>query len=225
MGLELLPTNLDGLASSEILLAEELARAHKDVGADSVPVSSVAKAGDPALELEKAAAGADLLVVGHRGHGVILSALLGSVTGHLLHHAPCPVLIAPRTELGSDGWQRVIVGLDGSDGSHQALALAVELATRHAIPLVAVHAWSFPSAPVWPAGHPWPAESHPPVTRETWLAPEVAEIPEAVTRVCGPRGVSTRTAFGLAVESGDWHRFTGNTRACQMVCVSGGHRS
>ncbi len=25
------------------------------------------------------------------------------------------------------------------------------------------------------------------------------------------RGVSTLTAFGLAVEVGDWHRFTGNT--------------
>ena len=183
MGLELLPTNLDGLASSEILLAEEIARAHKDVGADSVPVSSVAKAGDPALELEKAAVGADLLVVGHRGHGAILSAVLGSVTSHLLHHAPCPLLIAPRTELGSDGWQRVVVGLDGSEGSRGALAVAVELATRHAISLVAVHAWSFPSAPVWPVGQPWPAESQHLVSLENWLAGEVSEVPEQVTVV------------------------------------------
>jgi nucleotide-binding universal stress UspA family protein len=40
-----------------------------------------------------AAAGADLLVVGSRGHGAFADALLGSVGQHCVHHAPCPVLI------------------------------------------------------------------------------------------------------------------------------------
>lgn len=42
------------------------------------------------------AAGADLLVAGSRGYGPVLRVLLGSVSTHLAHHAPCPVLVVPR---------------------------------------------------------------------------------------------------------------------------------
>jgi nucleotide-binding universal stress UspA family protein len=49
--------------------------------------------GHPAQALIDAANGADLLVVGSRGHGTFAEALLGSVSQHCVHHAPCPVLI------------------------------------------------------------------------------------------------------------------------------------
>jgi nucleotide-binding universal stress UspA family protein len=49
--------------------------------------------GHPANVLLKAAAGADLLVVGSRGHGAFADALLGSVGQYCMHHAHCPVLI------------------------------------------------------------------------------------------------------------------------------------
>jgi nucleotide-binding universal stress UspA family protein len=39
------------------------------------------------------AGGADLLVVGTRGHGGLAEALLGSVGQYCVHHAPCPVVI------------------------------------------------------------------------------------------------------------------------------------
>ena len=39
--------------------------------------------------------GADVVVVGTRGHGPLAGALLGSVAQHLLHDAPCPVLAVP----------------------------------------------------------------------------------------------------------------------------------
>jgi nucleotide-binding universal stress UspA family protein len=43
--------------------------------------------------LAEAAEGADLLVVGSRGHGGLAEALLGSVGQYCVHHAPCPVVI------------------------------------------------------------------------------------------------------------------------------------
>jgi nucleotide-binding universal stress UspA family protein len=39
--------------------------------------------------------GADVIVVGTRGHGPIAGAVIGSVTQQLLHLAPCPVLAVP----------------------------------------------------------------------------------------------------------------------------------
>jgi len=37
--------------------------------------------------------GADVIVVGSRGRGAIKRALLGSVSAHVVHNAPCPVLV------------------------------------------------------------------------------------------------------------------------------------
>ncbi len=52
---------------------------------------------DPADLMAEAAkdAGADLVVVGTRGHGRVAGMLLGSVTQSLLQVAPCPVVAVP----------------------------------------------------------------------------------------------------------------------------------
>ena len=39
--------------------------------------------------------GADLLVVGSHGHGIIADALLGSISNHVVHHSTVPVLVVP----------------------------------------------------------------------------------------------------------------------------------
>ena len=49
--------------------------------------------GNAAQVLLDAAQGADLLVVGSRGHGGFTEALLGSVSQHCVHHAQCPIVI------------------------------------------------------------------------------------------------------------------------------------
>lgn len=58
-----------------------------------VPVRPQVIHGHPAQVLLDAADGADLLVVGSRGHGGFTEVLLGSVGQHCVHHAPCPVVI------------------------------------------------------------------------------------------------------------------------------------
>jgi nucleotide-binding universal stress UspA family protein len=64
------------------------------IGAGSdVQVSAHVKEGNPAQVLLDAAAEADLLVVGSRGHGGFAEALLGSVGQQCVHYAPCPVVI------------------------------------------------------------------------------------------------------------------------------------
>jgi nucleotide-binding universal stress UspA family protein len=64
------------------------------LGADpDIVVERVVEEGHPAPVLIAAASGADLLVVGSRGHGAFAGMLLGSVSEHLVSHAPCAVVV------------------------------------------------------------------------------------------------------------------------------------
>ncbi|WP_030270368.1 universal stress protein [Streptomyces sp. NRRL B-24484] len=82
-------------------LAEAVGRATDDGG----PVRRIVVQGHPAAALPDAADGADLLVVGNRGHGAFTEALLGSVGQHCVHHGRCPVVVvrpAPDREPAKD---------------------------------------------------------------------------------------------------------------------------
>jgi nucleotide-binding universal stress UspA family protein len=59
----------------------------------SVEVRRHVLCGNAAQTLVDLADGADLLVVGSRGHGSFAGALLGSVSRHCSQHAHCPVVI------------------------------------------------------------------------------------------------------------------------------------
>ncbi len=49
--------------------------------------------GHPAKSLIDMAEGADLLVVGSRGHGGFVGSLIGSVSHYCVNHAACPVVV------------------------------------------------------------------------------------------------------------------------------------
>jgi len=59
----------------------------------AVKIISKVVRGNAANVLLDAARGAELLVVGSRGHGGLVTALLGSVSGQCVHHATCPVVV------------------------------------------------------------------------------------------------------------------------------------
>lgn len=77
---------------AEALLAEALAGFAEKF--PDVPVTRRVVRERPAAALLDAARHAALVVVGSRGHGGFTGLLLGSTGQNLLHHAPCPVLVA-----------------------------------------------------------------------------------------------------------------------------------
>jgi nucleotide-binding universal stress UspA family protein len=60
---------------------------------ESVPVRPVVGQGHPAQVLIDAAVGAELLVVGNRGHTTFAGALIGPISERCVHHAGCPVVV------------------------------------------------------------------------------------------------------------------------------------
>jgi nucleotide-binding universal stress UspA family protein len=76
---------------------EETERVLEKAEAGSRPpsVTVVASAGLPGEALLKAAADADMIVVGSRGAGGFKRLLMGSVCTQVTYHAPCPVVVIP----------------------------------------------------------------------------------------------------------------------------------
>ncbi len=64
----------------------------------AAPAEPVLVWGSAAKAILEAAKGADLVVVGSRGHGGFTGLLLGSVSSQVVHHASCPTVVVPSKE-------------------------------------------------------------------------------------------------------------------------------
>lgn len=80
-------------SASAILDAALAALAALGEQADGVQIERVVRMGQPAQVLVEEARGADLLVVGSRGHGGFAGLLLGSVSHQCAMYASCPVVV------------------------------------------------------------------------------------------------------------------------------------
>ncbi|MFE9698429.1 universal stress protein [Streptomyces sp. NPDC006270] len=86
-----IPEDFDPQAMATVALTEALEEALGAEGAAAV--SKIVVIGNPAQVLLDRAQGAELLVVGARGHTGLKATLLGSVSLHVTQHAPCPVTV------------------------------------------------------------------------------------------------------------------------------------
>lgn len=126
--------------------AEELAQAWLDdlvaatVARTTASVSGVLASGSPAGHILDLSAEATMVVVGNRGRGGLRSAVLGSTSQQIAHHAQCPVVVVRDSAATSAN--QVVVGVDGSPASLVALREAFAQAKLRGASLLMVHAWS-----------------------------------------------------------------------------------
>ncbi|RKT54105.1 universal stress protein [Saccharothrix australiensis] len=114
--------------------AAEAARA----AVPGVEVGTAVVVDRPAAALVAESRRARMVVLGSQGLGGFSGLLVGSVAVAVCAHGGCPVVVVRRP--AADG--PVVVGVDGSPVSEQAVAFAFEEASLRDAPLTAVLAWT-----------------------------------------------------------------------------------
>jgi nucleotide-binding universal stress UspA family protein len=90
------PNDAQVVAQVREAAQEAVAKSASEIGeAQPASVAVAVFSGFPAKALIEASHGADLIVIGSRGTGGFESLLLGSISGQVVHHAACPVVIVP----------------------------------------------------------------------------------------------------------------------------------
>jgi len=142
----------------------------------------------------------DLLVVGPRGRGGFAGLHMGSLAHHLTHYTRRPLGIVPEPGAGS-ALDRIVVGVDGSEGSVAALDWCAGLAGAAKVEVIAVYAFE-PFAE-------WVLESDPHSWRQTaedkmeteWVVPLRAAGVSVRTRVI--RDIHPVAALAAAADEED----------------------
>ncbi len=126
-------------------LADDAARLARDLE-PGVRVSRTVKGGSRVGVLVDEGEDASVIVLGHRSRSLAGRVLTSSTTTGVAARAHCPVVSVPdRWEPGSETG-RVVVGVDDSNASHDALVLAFAEARRRGARLAVLHAWRLPTA-------------------------------------------------------------------------------
>lgn len=108
-------------------LAEEWAESARKVLAEEGEQAEVAimngRVNDVLIDEATRAA---TMVIGAKGHGRLFAAVNGSVSQHVARYAACPVIVV--REVADPSSRRVVVGVDGSEASLEALDFALHYA-------------------------------------------------------------------------------------------------
>jgi nucleotide-binding universal stress UspA family protein len=171
---------------------EELEVAEREIARRNVVVDHLLLRGHAARAIvdEAREFGAEVVVVGSRGHGSFTTAVLGSTSAEIVDHAPCPVLVVRRSRIES-----VLLAEDGSVGA-DAAAKAVD-----AMPILA----GLPVTVVSVAEVGIPFAGATPGTYEQVMEPYSEPI-ESSHQQCGE----------LAGRRGDWLARDGRPVDCEV---------
>lgn len=88
-----LPDRGDLKAATQTMLDAALDTVRETGGLDGVDVESVVLEGHAGERLIALSDGAEMVIVGSRGRGGFVGALMGSVTTYVVNHASCPVVV------------------------------------------------------------------------------------------------------------------------------------
>ena len=113
----------------------------KDIAADA-EVTSRSVSGRMPDALARAAAEADLLVIGAHRHRPVRAALTGWRPLRTVSRSAVPVVVVPGDWTDPDG--PVLVGVDEDDSSSAAVTLAAAEASDAGVGLTLLHAWQMP---------------------------------------------------------------------------------
>ena len=139
------------------LVEKELSRMAKILAKKNTRVEPLVRYGQPFHEITELARsrGVDLIVIATHGHTGLKRVLLGSTAERVVRHAPCPVLTIPSRAHGSgddnaSGFRlrRIVVPIDGSKSSAEALPYAARLTQRFGAEVVLLHVLEPPAIPV-----------------------------------------------------------------------------
>jgi nucleotide-binding universal stress UspA family protein len=113
--------------------------------APTVTVRTETQTGDPFRVFVELSEGVELLVVGSDSSGGERQSNRGVKSFRIAAAGHAPVAVIPDIDLAAR--RGVVVGVDGSEISNQALEFAASEADRRREPLIAVHAWTIPIVP------------------------------------------------------------------------------
>jgi nucleotide-binding universal stress UspA family protein len=172
--------------------------AHVKQSRPQVRVTGEVVAGDPADFLVEQSRNADVTVLGSRHIGRLGATVLGSVSVAVAARASGPVVVVEGPPGDPAEHPAVVVGVDGSAASEEALGFAFDYAARHGRALRAVFCWR----PDLAAEMKWRPEQPPPERAERWLAEAVAGWREMYPDVVVHRAViRAHPVEGLVAEA------------------------
>lgn len=167
---------------------------------EGIDVQSMIVVGDPREVLLEVSAKAEMLVLGSRGRGPLVSVLLGSTSAAVARRAECPVVVHRPTPAGDR--QGVAVGVDLRPDSRPVLEFAFRMAMLRREPLTVVHAQPPSEAAV-------PETTDPRVWSEggdahvaAWMAELREKYPDVEVETLVGRGRPERVLLKLADDIG-----------------------
>ncbi len=146
-----------GMTVGENTIAAAATSQHKAIAAQAasvfeaagIPFTVMQELGHPVGAIADFAkrAGSDLIVIGSRGLNELQSVVMGSVSGGVLHHAHCPVLLMRGEGMppGTDWFQNILLASDASPSAHQAGEAARALAKQFGGSLTVVNVCEKPN--------------------------------------------------------------------------------